>query len=164
MNNFNTKQKISKNLIWLVVLSMLFFTFHHLIFLGNYKSTINGNETFPDWFILVSSAPGPLELEKIILDETKKPNYINPFQFKYKYTCDNPKCIAILFEEQKFLFGKLKVKNNSIPFQKILERYPPKGDFMRGFTTTEYPNGLFFLIQYSILLAFAFKAAKFIKS
>jgi hypothetical protein len=153
-----------KSLVWLLILPLLFLSLHYFVFLGNYKSPVSGNESFPDWFMLVSSAPAPLELEKIILDETRRPNYLQPFTFKYRYICDNPKCIAILFEEHQFFFSDLKVKNSDIPEGELFKQFPPKGLFLRGNGVTEYANGLFFLIQYSIIFVFIFKLVKLKKS
>ncbi len=140
-----------KNLVWLIILPIIFLSLHYFVFLENYKSPFSGNDSFPDWFILVSSAPTPVISEKITLLNTSKPNYLHPLRFKYSYTDSNENQY---YESYKFLLSSFYIYSTN----SNLDSSP------RDFAVRDLPNGLFFLTQYVIAIAFVLQVVKFRKS
>ena len=139
-----------KSLVWLIILPIIFLSLHYFVFLENYKSPFSGNESFPDWFILVSSAPTPVISEKITLLNTSTPNYLHPLRFKYSYTDSNKN---EYFESFKYLISGFNIYNSNLNLDSS----------SRDFAVRDLPNGLFFLTQYVIVITFVLQVVKFRK-
>lgn len=135
----------------LLILPLLFFVLHYFVYLGHYQSPFDGNEAFPDWFILVSPASEPLSLNAITLTKTVRPDYVNPFRnFEYHYSEKNSSDTVIV-EKRKFLSTAMLLVTGD-----RTQYYNEKidGPFYRGFGVIEYPNSLFFVFQYAIMIGF----------
>lgn len=135
----------------LLFLLLLFFVLHYFVYLGHYQSPFDGNEAFPDWFILVSPASEPLSLNAITLTKTVRPDYVNPFRnFEYHYSEKNSSDTVIV-EKRKFLSTTMMlVKGDRTRYYDEAK----DGPFYRGFGVIEYPNVLFFVVQYAIMIGF----------
>lgn len=135
----------------LLILPLLFFVLHYFVYLGHYQSPFDGNEALPDWFILVSPAPEPLSLHAITLTKTVRPDYLHPFRnFEYHYSEKNS-TDTVIVEKRQFLSTEMMlVKGDRTRYfnEKI------DGPFYRGFGVIEYPNVLFFVVQYAIMIGF----------
>lgn len=107
-----------KSIILLVLLPLLFLSLHYFVYLGQYKSIFDGNESFPDWFILVSSTNTPINQE----NQPEHPAYLHPFTT------------------------------------------PDESSYESNLAVEEYPNLLFFLVQYLIAGLFLFETVKTIKT
>lgn len=150
------KLKDKSNLL-LLILPVLFFALHYVVYLGHYESPFDSNEAFPDWFILVSQATEPLNIEKIVLTETIYPDYFHPFQnleYRYSEKTSNETVIA----EQGSMFSTDMTTIMGDPAEYYDEN--KDGVFYRGFGVSDYPNGLFFLVQYLIIIAFVLIVSK----
>lgn len=150
------KLKTKSNLL-LLTLPVLFFSLHYIVYLGHYQSPFDGNEAFPDWFVLVSPYAEPLNIEKIVLTKTVYPNYFHPFQnleYHYSEKTSNETVIA----EQGSMFSTDMTTIMGDPSEYYDENRD--GMFYRGFGIGDYPNGLFFLVQYLIAVAFVFLVSK----
>ena len=141
----------NKSLVWLIIFPIIFLSLHYFVFLENYKSSFSGNESFPEWFSLVSSAPSPIISEKISLLSTSNPNYFQPLRFKYYYTDTNKNQY---FESYKYLISGFYIYNSNLNLD----------NSGRDFAVRDLPNGLFFLTQYVIIITFVFQVVKFRKS
>lgn len=146
-----------KSTLLLIILPVLFLALHYVVYLGHYQSPFDGNEAFPDWFILVSNDPEPLKIEKIVLSKSVYPDYFHPFQnLEYHYTEQSNNEIVII--EQGSMFSTDMKTITGDPATYYDENVD--GMFYRGFGVGDYPNGLFFLVQYIIIVAFVFFAVK----
>lgn len=140
-----------KTSLLLLMLTAAFFALHFFVYLGNYKSPFDGNEAFPDWFIFVSQAPEPLNIEKLILAKAIYPDYLNPLQnIEFHYADKSTSKIVIIEQGSIFSTDMTTLKGNP-------ETYHDEnvdGTFLRGFAVQDYANTLFFLLQYTIIAAF----------
>ena len=146
-----------KSNLFLIILPVLFFALHYFVYLGNYQSPFDGNEAFPDWFILVSHDAEPLNIEKIVLTKTISPNYSHPFQnLEYHYSEKSGTETVIIEQGSMFSTGMdVTLGDPSKYYDSNID-----GMFYRGFGVGDYPNGLFFLVQYLIIVAFVFLVSK----
>lgn len=146
-----------KNNLLLLILPVLFFTLHYVVYLGHYQSPFDGNEAFPDWFVLVSPSAEPLNIEKIVLSKSVYPNYFHPFRnLEYNYTEKSGNETVIVEQGSMFSTDMKTLKGDPATY------YDENADgtFYRGFGVGDYPNGLFFLVQYLIIVTFVFFAVK----
>lgn len=154
--NKNMKLKTKSNLL-LLILPVLFFALHYFVYLGHYQSPFDSNEAFPDWFVLVSSSAEPLNIGKIVLTKTVYTDYFHPFQnLEYHYSEKSGNETVIIEQGSMFSTAMKSVKGDPASY------YDENVDgmFYRGFGVGDYPNGLFFLVQYLIIVGFVFLAVK----
>lgn len=152
--------KKNKSYILLIVLPILFIILNFFVYLGHYQSPLDGNEAFPEWFIFASHAPEPLNIKKITLAKTVNPDYFHPFQkFEYHYSEKDSSETVISEEHSMFSTDMTNITGDPATF------YDENVDgmFYRGLGDINYPNGLFFLIQYLIISAFIFLSYKQLK-
>ncbi|HCC23588.1 TPA: hypothetical protein DF272_05445 [Candidatus Falkowbacteria bacterium] len=144
------KLKDKSNLL-LFILPILFVALHYFVYLGNYQSPFDGNEAFPDWFILVSNDPEPLNIEKIVRSKSVYPNYFHPFQnFEYHYTEKSGNETVIIEQGSMFSTDMKTIAGDPATY----DEENVDGMFYRGFGVGDYPNELFFLVQYLIIVVF----------
>lgn len=169
--------KNKSNLVKAIILAVLFMTLH---FFANFSSVP----------YLLNFAPQPFEWETIELKEAVFPSYLNPFRkLEYRYA-EKQKNEIVLIEKAESIISHdiawdicklgrdiLKIQSANKCMDKIREDksgnlqisfgdpgqyYNPDidGDFKRGFGGGDYPNWLFFIIQYLITVAFIFSIYK----
>lgn len=169
----NIQIKNKSNLIKAILFATLLLIFY---FFGHYGS-------IP---YLSNFAPQSFEWEKIEQKETIYPSYIKPFRkLEYRYS-EKQKNEIVLAEKAESIFShdvpwdickfgrdilkiesadkcmeklrKDKSQNLQISVGDSNQYYNPDtdGEFMRGFAGENYPNWLFFIIQYLLTVVFIF--------
>lgn len=138
----------NKNNLFIIILPILFLILH---FFGYTSAYFDG---IP---LITSPQPEPLQIQKIVLSKTILPDYFNPFQkLEYHYT-EKDSTETVIIEKGSFFSTDLKTTMGD-PAKYYDEN--KDGVQYRGFAVDDYPNGLFFLIQYIIIFLFLFFVVK----
>jgi hypothetical protein len=106
---------------------------------------------------LTSPQPEPLNIEKIVLNKTVLPDYLNPFQKLEYHYIETSSEETVIIEKGSFFSTKM-VTLMGDPAEYYDEN--KDGIFYRGFGVDNYPSGLFFLLQYLLIVAFVFLVIK----
>ncbi len=149
----NSMRLKDKSNLFLIILPIIFFALHYFVYLGKYQSPFDGNEAFPDWLILVSYGAEPLSIEKIVLTKSIYPDYLHPFQNLEYHYAEKPGTETVILEQSSMFSSKMNVTLGDPSKYYDSNR---DGIFYRGFGGGDYPNVLFFLTQYLIIVAFIF--------
>ena len=149
-------KKILKNkssIILTVLIVAAFSALHYYIYL-------NTQYEIP----LVSTTQTPIEMKALTLCETNFPDYFNPFQ-KPTYTyCLNDGSKKISEEAMSF-FSYSKMRPLSEKISDYWQGEKKEGKmFMRSAAVQDYPNTIFFLVQYALIAAFIFILFKLVRS
>lgn len=146
-------KKIEK--IFLAILPVLFFVLHYFVYLSD------DSPLAFDGFILMSPQEEPLTIDKLTLKQAIHPNYFHPFQkMEYHYSEKSGSGETILIEQHPML-SVFSTDMNTI-LGDHMDYYDPEKDhmFVKGNGVSEYPNVLFFLVQYLIIIGFLYLVIK----
>lgn len=142
-----------KRRIWLIILPILFLVFHYSIYTTEesfFYELHDGIIEFP----LINNAVTPLDIDNLSLKEEVYPSYLHPFQpMEYHYTEKEGNEIVVIDRHPRFSILSTDVDTILGDPANYYDE-SQDGMFYRGNAVNDYPNALFFMVQYLIITSF----------
>lgn len=139
-----------KSKILLFALPILFLSLHYF---GYMTESLDG---IP---VITSPELDPLQIENLRLEKELLPDYFHPFQMLERHYAEKASGEIVVIEKGRLIrYDEMNIVMGDPTDYFADDR--PDNMLIRGLAVDDYPNGIFFLLQYLIILAFVFLATK----
>jgi len=139
----------NKSKIPLLILPLLFLALHYF---GYMTESLDG---LP---ILTSPEPMPFDVANLELEKEFLPDYLDPFQILERHYLEKGTGEVVVIEKGSFISTDMNFTMGDPTAYFEADR--PENMFLRGFAVDDYPNTIFFLIQYLLLISFVSLSTK----